>query len=65
MKKKKANLERKLTLSKETVASLNMLQQQKIAGGFVETRLTACPTYFETCHTAIVRTGPCYECPTI
>lgn len=33
MKKKKISLERKLSLTKETIASLTKQQQQEVAGG--------------------------------
>ncbi|RAJ77421.1 hypothetical protein CLV59_107188 [Chitinophaga dinghuensis] len=42
MKKKKISLEKKLTLKKEAVASLNATQQQSIAGGAIFTRLLTC-----------------------
>ncbi|RBL90150.1 class I lanthipeptide [Chitinophaga flava] len=64
MKKRKANLERKLTLNKETVANLNMQQQQQIAGGagFIITRPIDCQSFAVTCDTAQMPTGPCELC---
>ncbi|MBV8253003.1 MAG: class I lanthipeptide [Chitinophaga sp.] len=53
MKKKKVSLEKKLTLNKEAIASLNAAQQDVIAGGnaFYTRQFTCTVTYQETCQT--------------
>ncbi|RAJ77420.1 hypothetical protein CLV59_107187 [Chitinophaga dinghuensis] len=53
MKKKKVSLEKKLTLKKEAVASLNAMQQSAIAGGaaFYTKQFTCTVTYQDTCQT--------------
>lgn len=66
MKKKKIDLSRKLLLSKETVASLNISQQQQLVGG-VATRDIVCmedTRYISSCvATRPSPNSPCCQIP--
>ncbi|MGN7824243.1 hypothetical protein HGH92_25725 [Chitinophaga varians] len=57
MKKKNIVIGKKLSFNKETIAALNMEQQQLIAGGAAT---TICPTRPAICNTGLDKT-----CPTI
>lgn len=63
MRKKKMSFEKKLSLNKETIASLNATQQATIAGGAVLTQDARCSyTYYETCMTIPVGEKLCVNC---
>ncbi|MBC9932859.1 class I lanthipeptide [Chitinophaga qingshengii] len=63
MKKKSVNIGKKLAFTKETIALLNMEQQQMIGGKGIPT-VRDCPTFIgPTCATEQVPGGPCGLCP--
>lgn len=67
MKKKNIVIGKKLSFNKETIAALNMEQQQRIAGGvttiITETKFTACNTGLEkTCPTIPYTGHQCVRC---
>ena len=64
MRKKKLSFEKKLSLNKETIASLNTAQLAVIAGGAAPvTQDVRCSyTYYETCMTIPVGEKLCVNC---
>ncbi|NML39886.1 hypothetical protein HHL17_21985 [Chitinophaga sp. G-6-1-13] len=67
MKKKNIAIGKKISLNKETIAALNMEQQQLIAGGAptttVQTRFTICNTGQDNTCPTIPNTGhQCVRC---
>ncbi|NSL90916.1 class I lanthipeptide [Chitinophaga solisilvae] len=60
--KKKIAIEKKLSFSKTAIAMLNADQQQRLAGGNAETRMTRCATERETCQTIPYTQRICYAC---
>ncbi|MBC9934220.1 class I lanthipeptide [Chitinophaga qingshengii] len=67
MKKKQIDLGKKLLLNKETVASLNVSQQQQLVGGIIETRNIICTEdtrAISSCRaTSPGNTRPCCQIP--
>ncbi|MBC9932858.1 class I lanthipeptide [Chitinophaga qingshengii] len=63
MRKKSAAIGKKLSFNKETIASLNMAQQQLVAGGSrTVTKLITCTSNGLSCVT-YQDTGNCNTCP--
>nr|WP_295864138.1 class I lanthipeptide [uncultured Chitinophaga sp.] len=62
MKKKNTAIRKKLSFNKKTVASLNNVQQQVLAGGSrTVTKLITCTSNGVTCVTTTA-TGVCDDC---